>query len=96
MLYSQHARLKKLLPILLAVLLCTAAAAESPMTFMITADMEFYSGPGTQYTQTAFHNTPPIPGEEATVLGRVQGADGQDWLFVRFTGHWFSQLHPAQ
>ena len=88
--------LKKLLPVLLAVLLCTAAAAESPMTFLITADMEFWSGPGTQYTQGAFHNTPPIPGEEATVLGRVTGADGQDWLFVRFTGHWFSQIHPAQ
>ena len=87
--------LKKLLPILLTVLLCAAAAAESPMTFIITADMEFYSGPGTQYIQGAFHNTPPIPGEAATVLGRVQDSNGQDWLFVRFTGHWFSQTHPV-
>ncbi|MBQ2954228.1 MAG: hypothetical protein IJE07_11925 [Clostridia bacterium] len=88
--------LKKLLPILLALLVCAAAAAEDLPALVITGDMEFYSGPGTQYTQGAYHNTPPQPGEEATVLGRVTGADGQDWLFVRFTGHWFSQEHPAQ
>ena len=88
--------LKKLLPILLALLLCAAAAAEAPQTFTITGDMEFYSGPGTQYLQSAFHNTPPLPGEQASVLGRVRGADGQDWLFVRFTGHWFSQEYPVQ
>lgn len=88
--------LKKLLPILLTVLLCAAAAAESPLTFVITPDMAFYSGPGPLYTQSAFHNIPPLPGEEATVLGRVTGADGQDWLFVRFTGHWFSQTRPVQ
>ena len=80
--------LKKLLPILLALLLC-AASAEEPATLVITADMEFYPGPGTHYLQSAFHNTPPQPGETAQVLGRVRGTDGQDWLFVRFTGHWF-------
>lgn len=87
--------LKKLLPILLALLLC-AAAAEEPATLVITADMEFYSGPGTYYLQSAFHNTPPQPGETARVLGRVRGADGQDWLFVRFTGHWFDSAYPVQ
>lgn len=88
--------LKKLLPILLALLLCAAAAAEAPLTFTITGDMEFFSGPGTQYLQSAYHNTPPQPGETAQVLGCVRGADGQDWLFVRFTGHWFSQEHPVE
>lgn len=88
--------LKKLLPILLALLLCAAAAAEAPLTFTITGDMEFFSGPGTQYLQSAYHNTPPQPGETAQVLGCVRGADGQDWLFVRFTGHWFSQAHPVE
>lgn len=87
--------LKKLLPILLALLLC-AAAAEEPATLVITADMEFYSGPGTHYLQSAFHNTPPQPGETAQVLGRVRGTDGQDWLFVRFTGHWFDSAYPVQ
>lgn len=89
--------LKKLLPALLALLLCTAiAAGESPLTLTITEYMEFYAGPGTHYLQSAFHNTPPLPGETAQVLGRVTGEDGQDWLFVRYTGHWFSQTHAVQ
>ena len=87
--------LKKLLPLLLALLLCAAAAAEAPMTLVITPDMEFFAGPGPEYLQSAFHNTPPQPGDTAIVLGRVTGADGQDWLFVRFTGHWFSQAYPV-
>lgn len=88
--------LKKLVLLILMLLLALPAAAESSMSLVITGEMQFYSGPGTQYLQSAFHNTPPQPGEAAQVLGRVPGADGQDWLFVRFTGHWFSKEQPVQ
>ncbi len=87
---------KKLLPLLLTLLfLACCAAAEAPRTLVITDTMEFYSGPGGQYLQSAFHNTPPLPGETADVLGRVSGTDGQDWLLVRFTGHWFDQAYDV-
>lgn len=81
--------------LLLTVLLASGAMAEKPLTFVITRDMQFYAGPGPEYLQSAFHNTPPIPGEIAEVKGRVAGTDGQDWLLVCFTGHWFSRQLPV-
>ncbi|MBR3763123.1 MAG: hypothetical protein IKK57_01055 [Clostridia bacterium] len=86
--------LKKLLLLLLALLLCSAAA-EAPVTFVITDEMQFYSAPGREALQSAFHNTPPQPGETAEIIGRVAGTDGEDWLLVCFTGHWFSRSMPV-
>ncbi len=83
--------LKKLtvcIAVLLMLLSC-AAIAEEPMTLVITENMQFYSGPGYQYTQTAYHNNNPIPGETAQVIGR----EG-DWLLVSFTGYWFTGATP--
>lgn len=88
--------LRKTLLLLLTLLLALPAMAEENTTLVLTSSMAFFSGPGPQYTQGAYHNTPPQPGETATVLGRVPGANGQDWLLVRFTGHWFSQALPVQ
>lgn len=81
--------------LLLTTLLTATVLAEAPLTFVITQDMQFFSGPGPEYLQSAFHNTPPTPGEEAVVQGRVPGTDGQNWLLVRFTGHWFNQSMPV-
>ena len=81
--------------LLLFVLLTSVSLAQEPLTFVITEDMQFYAAPGKEALQSAFHNTPPQPGETAEIIGRVTGEDGQDWLLVCFTGHWFSQSMPV-